>query len=69
MTGMTLSDYLATNRLTQRAFAERAKLAPETINRMVRGHWLPSKRVMAIVAKATDGAVMPNDWFQPKEAA
>lgn len=60
---MTLSDYLSQNEITRAAFAVRVGVAPSTISRLCRGQTRPEGALVAAIARATGGAVLPNDLF------
>ena len=66
---MKLSDYLRVNKLSLTAFAEIAGLEVSTVHRAATGKVTPSRRTMEAIIAATNGDVLPNDFFddiQPK---
>ena len=75
---MKLADWLETNQVTAHAFAQRIGRAPSTVTRLIRGRHTPDAATMKSIIEVTDGAVLPNDFFdvptggtptQPDEAA
>lgn len=62
---MTLSDYLSTNKLTLRQFAEAVGRSEATISRIARGRHRPDWETLEAINTATGGLVTPND-FLPK---
>lgn len=61
---MKLSDYLAEHGVSLSEFARRigAKNA-RTVQRYTKHRRIPSIRMMAEIARATDGVVQPNDFY------
>lgn len=45
------------------AFALRIGEAPQTVHRWCKGVAIPRPETMALIALATDGQVMPNDFY------
>jgi transcriptional regulator with XRE-family HTH domain len=69
--GMTLDEYLAAekpNGLTEAVFAARIGSSQPHVNRLRRGA-NPGFSLMERIKKATGGAVTPNDFLPPDEAA
>jgi transcriptional regulator with XRE-family HTH domain len=66
---MQLADYLAAQGLSLNEFARRvgAKNA-RTIQRYTKHGRTPSGRMMAEIARVTNGAVQPNDFFPVAQA-
>lgn len=60
---MKLTDYLLENEMNAEAFAEMAGLSQSQISRLCRGASLPSYGAIEAIRAATNGAVLPDDWF------
>lgn len=65
---MKLKDYLDEHNLTEGAFGDRVGVTASAINRLIPKEGEPAKRkpgfdLMARIAAATGGAVMPNDFM------
>lgn len=65
---MKLKDYLDRHNLTEGAFGERVGVTASAINRLIPKDGEPPKRkpgfdLMARIAAATGGQVMPNDFL------
>jgi transcriptional regulator with XRE-family HTH domain len=60
---MTLDEYLKQSGLSQAAFGARVGLPQATISRYVSGTRFPDKETVRRIEAATDGAVMPADWY------
>lgn len=60
---MTLREWIANQRLTQREAAERLGVHEITLNRWVNEKATPRRKQMSRVQTATDGAVQPRDFF------
>ena len=67
--GMQLHQYLATRRLTQRAFAAQIGVKATTLHGWLSGRRPPNLRAMRAVALATGNRVRPNDWAAAKDVA
>jgi transcriptional regulator with XRE-family HTH domain len=62
---MTLSDYLKLNGITEVEFAALIGRSQSAVNRIKLGRRQPDWETLRRIAKATQGAVTPND-FLPK---
>ncbi len=60
---MKLRDWLKKEGIEAREFAPLIGRTPEAVRRYVTGDRIPDKDTMPLIAKATKGAVMPNDFF------
>ena len=63
---MTLDAYLTREKesgLTETDFAARVGMTQSSVNRLRKGLTRPTAETQAAIARATDGEVMPNDWF------
>ena len=60
---MKLSEYRKSAGLTLEQFAEAVGVSDVAIGRYERGERTPKSKVMVQIAKITDGAVKPNDFF------
>lgn len=65
---MKLKDYISLHNLTEAEFAERVEVLASTINRLISKHGEPAVRkpsfeLMAKIAAATGGKVLPNDFM------
>lgn len=60
---MKLSDYMAGKELDDQALADELGVDRSTIFRVRKGTHKPSPALMAQIAKLTEGAVLPNDYF------
>jgi len=65
---MKLSDYLAKNDLTNRAFAELASVSEATISRISREIQKPDWPTMMAIQSATKGKVTPSDFYSEEAA-
>ncbi|WP_216697912.1 helix-turn-helix transcriptional regulator [Methylocystis sp. MJC1] len=61
--GMKLDAYLRQYGVSEKALAEATGYAQGTINKLRNGKINPTLAVLEAIAKATDGAVMPNDFL------
>lgn len=61
---MKLNEYLHLNSLGLNEFARRIGVDPATVHRIKNGTVTPHRRTMALIHKATSGAVCPNDLMQ-----
>ena len=61
--GGKLGAWLSDNGLSPKAFAAETGVSYVTIYRVCAGANLPSYDLMERIAHATNGAVLPNDWF------
>ena len=66
---MQLQSYITAHGLSRPAFAARIGVTPQALHRYLSGARVPHKDVLRRIAEATDGAVQPNDFFQPADAA
>jgi transcriptional regulator with XRE-family HTH domain len=60
---MKLTAYLELAKLDDMTFAEKVGCDRSTIYRIRKGETRPSPSLMVEIAKATKGAVLPNDYF------
>lgn len=60
---MKLSAYLENESLSDEDFGKQVRRDRSTIYRIRTGTHKPSPDLMAEIARATDGAVLPNDYF------
>jgi transcriptional regulator with XRE-family HTH domain len=63
--GAGLARYLRAHRTTLAAFADKIGMTAASVSRLARGRQRPNWRTMMAIRIATDGAVMPNDFFEP----
>ncbi len=72
---MKLRDWLAKERLSPTEFAKRLGRPQATIARYVSGSRIPEQAIMAEIVEATNGEVVPNDFYdlpappEPQKAA
>lgn len=66
---MTLSEYLIAHDERPSAFAVRARVAPSTIGRILRGEREPGLAVAVRISRATDGLVSPEDLLCASKSA
>jgi transcriptional regulator with XRE-family HTH domain len=69
---MTLSEYLATEKITYAAFAERIGAGhARTVERYAKGQRTPDGDMLRTIFDKSDGAVTPNDFFgvRPEQPA
>jgi transcriptional regulator with XRE-family HTH domain len=59
---MTLPEYMETNGLRDEEMAERIGCDRSYVVKLRAGR-IPSPEMMATIAKKTDGAIQPGDWF------
>lgn len=60
---MTLKNYLAQPGKSATALANETGVSVSTITRAAEGQTIPSRDLMAKIAEATGGFVLPNDFF------
>jgi transcriptional regulator with XRE-family HTH domain len=60
---MTLTEWLTQTGRKPADFAREIKVAPSSISRWVDGTSMPSNDAMRLIAKFTQNAVTPNDFF------
>ena len=60
---MKLKAYLTRKRLKDYEFAEQINRSAPTVTRLKNGNHLPDWHTMIEIIKATNYAVMPNDWI------
>ncbi|WP_044559030.1 DNA-binding transcriptional regulator [Azospirillum sp. B4] len=60
---MKLADYLHAGNITAAEFARRIGRSRSTVARWCTGQRHPDAAAMRAVMQATEGAVMPNDFF------
>lgn len=58
-----LRRWMDKHQTTLAQFGERHSIAQSTLSELINGKKCPSRDMMAKIALATDGAVMPNDFF------
>jgi transcriptional regulator with XRE-family HTH domain len=61
---MKLRAYLALPGHSATKLAAETGVSVSTITRAARGEIIPSRKVMESIAEKTDGAVLPNDFFE-----
>jgi len=66
---MTLTDYLAEQKMSHAAFAERIGVSQAAVTRYARGARFPHRAILAKIRDATGGAVTVSDFFEAREAA
>ncbi|MEA3390587.1 MAG: hypothetical protein U9R64_15105 [Pseudomonadota bacterium] len=66
---MTLHDYLTREGLTFTAFAGMIGTYPSTVERYAKGMQIPGRAMMKRIVGATNGEVMPNDYYGFHDAA
>ena len=60
---MKLKNYLKLYGESKASFASRLGVTEGAVNHWVSGIRRPNDNIKKRIAEATDGAVMPNDWF------
>lgn len=60
---MKLKDYLELPGNSATKLANEVDVAVSTITRLAKGDTVPSHKLIADIAEKTNGAVMPNDFF------
>lgn len=60
---MTLDEYLKSTGQSQVQFAQLIGKDQSTVQRYVRGQRIPGPETMVLIAKVTDGTVLPNDFY------
>ncbi len=66
---MKLADYLATEKISHAAFAQRIGVSQAAVTRYARGLRFPHRGILARIKSATDGAVTFRDFLDLAEAA
>jgi transcriptional regulator with XRE-family HTH domain len=70
---MKLANFLSINGMSRAEFGKRILVHEDTVTRYLNKTRTPSPDVLSRIAKATAGAVTPNDFLlpdpQPREAA
>lgn len=61
---MTLTQYLAENRLSASAFGRLIGCSGMAVSRYARGRRIPHGDLMRRIVAATQGQVQPNDFYQ-----
>ena len=61
---MTLTDWLYKEERTRAWFARRIGTPVSTIDRIIREERSPTHKIMEKIIQATNGEVLPNDFFQ-----
>lgn len=61
---MKLADYLAAKKTTPEAFAAALHVDRWTVERWIRKERTPTPPMLERIAKASNGAVLPNDFFE-----
>jgi len=64
-----LRQYLTDRNIPIAAFADRIGVSVQAVHRYLTGERLPRRDVMERIRIETRGAVQPNDFFEPAEAA
>lgn len=64
-----LARYLSRHGLSLRAFAQEAETTATTLSRIINYKQSPSMAMMGKISDATNGAVQPNDFRPPAQAA
>jgi transcriptional regulator with XRE-family HTH domain len=65
---MKLADYLTTTSTSHAAFASRIGVSQATVSRYAAGNRIPGPSQMARIVEATDGTVLPNDFYGVRAA-
>lgn len=60
---MTLADYLNQHSINDDDFAAKIGRDRSSVFRLRKGSHKPPPDLMQKIAEVTDGAVLPNDWF------
>lgn len=60
---MKLKDYLIEAGLTNTDFAARLGVSKTAVGRWIMGSRIPNRALMAAIARATNGAVTPADFY------
>ena len=60
---MKLEHYLKTHHISRRAFAEEIGISVSAVNHWINEIRRPEDDMKRVIAEATKGAVMPNDWI------
>lgn len=60
---MTLAEFISSTKISRRDFAAIIGVSEVSVTRYLQGSRIPSKDEMLRIAKATDGAVTPNDFY------
>lgn len=60
---MKLDDYLRSNRITASEFARRIGASFQAVDRYRKNQRIPCRTLMRRIVEATEGHVMPNDFF------
>jgi len=60
---MKLDHYLKTHQISRRAFAEKIGMSVSAVNHWINEIRRPEDDIKRVIAEATEGAVMPNDWI------
>ncbi|HVI27499.1 helix-turn-helix transcriptional regulator [Hansschlegelia sp.] len=66
---MTLAQYLAEHRLSHAAFAVMIGTSQAAVSRYALHRRMPRREHLQKIIEATGGAVTPNDFMKPAEAA
>jgi transcriptional regulator with XRE-family HTH domain len=66
---MKLTDYLAAQKLSHAAFAERIGVSQAAVTRYARGARFPHRGILAKIKDATGGAVTFSDFLDAREVA
>lgn len=64
---LKLVQYLAAQKITQRAFASVIGADPSIVSRLVRGQTKPGLELAVRIERETGGAVPASSWVAPQE--
>jgi transcriptional regulator with XRE-family HTH domain len=65
---MTLAEWLKAKGLTNAEFGLRISRSAEAVRRYASGERIPDKETMPVIARETEGEVLPNDFFGIEQA-
>lgn len=65
---MKLNDWLKSNSVSKREFAQRLGVSYPTVTRYLTGVRKPDWAVLPLIIDATGGAVQPNDFFDAPQS-
>lgn len=68
-TGVTLRDWLAENKVTQKEFSAHIGITQGVLSRLCAGHMQPRIETAILIQRATRGEVLPASWVRTKVPA